>query len=537
MKAAVFGVGLAVLVLGALALRLPQLEIRPFHTDEAVHSYKFKGLWEEGTYRYDPDEYHGPTLYYATWLVARLTGAGSFAELSEARLRVVPVLFGTGLILLLGLVRDGQGRGGAWLAGLLTAVSPAMVFYGRYYIHEMLLVFFTFLFLAACWRYARSGRMIWCLVAGAALGLMHATKETFVFTLVAMAGALVLTRFWEHGILRMGREKGGGSNAGLWDRWLGWGWNDLGRLNKAHLVWGAVVGLLVSVVLFSSFFSHASGPLDSVRTYLPWFERARGESPHVHPWHYFFGVLLYTKVGRGPTWSEGLVLGLALVGLAAVLSRRRVDWAEATWGRFVGLYAVLLLVIYSVIPYKTPWCLLGFWHGFILLAGLGGMALVTWARWLPMRVLVTGLLLGGSAHLGVQAHRAAYEYADSRRNPYVYAQTLESTLNLVERVKGLGRVHPDGRDMLIQVMARGGDYWPLPWYLREFRRTGWWAQVPANPVAPVVIASPGFEAELSERLGATHQMAGYYGLRPAVFLMLFVERETWRAYLDLDEEE
>jgi hypothetical protein len=43
--------------------------------------------------------------------------------------------------------------------------------------------------------------------------------------------------------------------------------------------------------------------------------------------------------------------------------------------------------------------------------------------------------------------------------------------------------------------------------------------------------------ELTERLGETHQMAGYYGLRPSVFLMLFVERETWRAYLDLEDEE
>jgi hypothetical protein len=37
-------------------------------------------------------------------------------------------------------------------------------------------------------------------------------------------------------------------------------------------------------------------------------------------------------------------------------------------------------------------------------------------------------------------------------------------------------------------------------------------------------------------LGETHQMAGYYGLRPSVFLMLFVERETWRDYLNLDDE-
>jgi predicted membrane-bound mannosyltransferase len=372
---------------------------------------------------------------------------------------------------------------------------------------------------------------------------MHATKETFVFALVAMAGAAVLTRFWAHGLFREkrgGNEGEGGTGAdrpGIGQRWLGCHPTDGRRFPWGHLAAGAGVMLVVSVLLFSSFFTNASGPVDSVRTYLPWLDRARGESPHVHPWHYFVSLLAYNKVGRGPVWSEGLILGLGLVGLVGVMGRRRWAGGDLSWGRFVGFYSVLLLVIYSVIPYKTPWCLVGFWHGFILLAGLGGAMLIEWARWLPFRAIGVALLLAGSAQLGLQAYRAAVPYADSQRNPYVYAQTLESTLNLVERVTDLARVHPQGHDMLIQVMARGGDYWPLPWYFRPFTRTGWWAEVPANPVAPVVIASPAFEPELTKRLGETHQMAGYYGLRPSVFLMLFVERETWRAYLDLEDEE
>jgi uncharacterized protein (TIGR03663 family) len=537
MRAAVLAVGVLLLALGALAIRLPQLDARPVHTDEAVHSIKFKGLWEDGKYRYDPDEYHGPTLYYATLPVARASGARQFADLNESTLRVVPVLFGVGLVLLLGWTRDGQGQGGVLWAGLLTAVSPAMVFYSRYYIHELLLVFFTFLFMVAAWRYVRSGRLRWCLLAGGALGLMHATKETFVFALAAMAGAVVLTRFWNHGLYGgSGVEGEGGRELGFFERWLGWGAGDWSRLNWGHLTAGAAVALVVSVVLFSSFFTNASGPVDSVRTYLPWLDRARGESPHVHPWHYYVNLVAYNKVGRGPVWSEAMILGLSLVGMGAALGRRRWEWGDLDWARFVGFYTILLLAIYSLIPYKTPWCIAGFWHGFILMAGLGAMVLIQWARCLPVRAAVVVLLLAGTAQLGLQAYRAAVPFADSQRNPYVYAQTLESTLTLVERVEDLARVHPQGHDMLVQVMARGGDYWPLPWYLRQFTRTGWWAQVPANAVAPVVIASPGFEAELTEQLGETHQMAGYYGLRPSVFLMLFVERETWRDYLNLDDE-
>ena len=48
---------------------------------------------------------------------------------------MVPVLFGVGLILIFGLMVDGLGRGGTVWAALAAAISPAMVFYSRYYIH------------------------------------------------------------------------------------------------------------------------------------------------------------------------------------------------------------------------------------------------------------------------------------------------------------------------------------------------------------------------------------------------------------------
>ncbi|MHC4528105.1 MAG: flippase activity-associated protein Agl23, partial [Planctomycetota bacterium] len=44
----------------AVGLRLPRLDQRPMHGDEAVHAEKFRLLLEEGTYRYDRHEYHGP---------------------------------------------------------------------------------------------------------------------------------------------------------------------------------------------------------------------------------------------------------------------------------------------------------------------------------------------------------------------------------------------------------------------------------------------------------------------------------------------
>jgi hypothetical protein len=80
------------------------------------------------------------------------------------------------------------------------------------------------------------------------------------------------------------------------------------------------------------------------------------------------------------------------------------------------------------------------------MAGLGAMVLIQWARWLPVRAIaVVVLLLAGTRNSDLQAYRAAVPYADSQRNPYVYAQTLESTLTLVESGwTDLARVHPQG---------------------------------------------------------------------------------------------
>jgi uncharacterized protein (TIGR03663 family) len=178
----------AILVLLAglvLALWSFALDQRPMHNDEAVNGVKFGQLWDHGGYKYDPNEHHGPSIYYATLAVSRLTGAPQdFDQFSDRRLRFITVLFGIGLILLLPLVADGLGRKATLWAALLTAVSPAVVFYSRYYVHEILLVFFTFLALAAGWRYWRSRRIGWALLAGAGVGLMHATKETFLITLL-----------------------------------------------------------------------------------------------------------------------------------------------------------------------------------------------------------------------------------------------------------------------------------------------------------------------------------------------------------------
>lgn len=497
----------------ALAVRCPSLSVRPMHNDEGVNGYKFAQLWPHGSYKYDPNEHHGPTLVYATYALVGLTGAPEIAQVSDSRLRMVTVVFGAALLLLLLLTVDALGRRGTLWAALFIAVSPAMVFYSRYYIHEMLLVFFTFLALAAGWRYWRTRKIGWILLAGAALGLTQATKETFVFSLAAGAFAVGLNQVWNRWL----------DATGVSVRAMSLDWR--------HVAAGVVAWLLVAVVLFSSFFSNAAGPLDSIRTYLPWLHRVGGDSPHLHGWGYYWKHLLWFHAEGGQVWTELLVLVLAMVGGAAGFVRKNLGRGNPSFLRFLTLYTVVLAGIYTVIPYKTPWCVLTFWHTTLLLAGVGAAILVRLLHRTLLQAGVTLALLAGAAHLGWQARELSLPLAYAQTNPYVYSPTLPGMLELVNRVDKLGKASLQGNQTVIKVMAPDSDFWPLPWYLRAFPNCGWWAEIPPDPYAPIMIVSARFRAGLDDK--KTHLMVGYYHTRADAFFELYVQKELWEQYLRL----
>lgn len=492
-------------IAGALALRLPHLDARPLHNDESVNAVKLAALLDRGQYAYDPQEFHGPSLPYLSRGVLWLAGVRNSAQLNDITLRLTPVAFGAGLILLLLLFADGLGATAIFWAAVFTAISPAMVFYSRYFIHETLLVFFTTLTIGAGWRYAQTRLARWAVLTGAALGLMWATKETFVLQLAAMSAAL--------GVVLLGKKDPAKSlkefRAGL---------------KLGHLFLAAGTMLLVWLVFFSSFFSNWKGLADSFLTYAPWLGRVGGDSPHLHPWNFYLERLAFHS-GKKSWWSEGLILVLAVIGAGVSLPA-----GKSPLRRFLAFYTIFLMAIYSAISYKTPWCMLGFLHGMILLAGVGAEASLQMAR---SRVLRRGAIsaLGVLAiQLAFQSWRAAVPQAVARDNPYAYSQTLPPARELVARLEALAKTHPAGHGMLVKVISPES-YWPLPWYLREFNHVGWWEQLPPDATAPVVIISAKLQAALDEKTDRRWLMAGLYEIRPGVFYELYVELELWKRYV------
>jgi len=516
----------AAVAVGA-AFRLTGLEKRPLHGDEANQAVKTGRLLEKGEYRYDPKEHHGPTLYYMTLAVLKAAGVDKFSDSTITEYRLVPALCGILMVALAGLLVLPLGRWAAFWAALLTAVSHAMTYYSRYYIQETLFVLFVYAALACAWRWWRKPGLGWALATGVCLGLVHATKETCVVVFAAMALATALTLL--HSRLRDGR----------WPVLFGED-TPSARLSGRVLAFqaGALVlaAAAVSVTFYSSFYTYPRGVLDSVLTFANYLHRgaegAGSVALHDKPWYYYISLLGWTYRTAGPKWTEAPVLALAALGAIVLLVRRNtgVTPRSALLGRFLVFFTLILSVVFSLLTYKTPWNLLIFFQGMILLAGVGATALIRAGRWRPVQAVLCAAVLCTAAFGARQAWQGNFVYAADARNPYAYAHTSSAVTRLVDRVHDLCAVDPAGKAMPVYVIQPGGDYWPLPWYFRDLTKVGYWSDIPAAPDAPVIITAPQMAPTLQPLLKDKY-MVETHGLRPGRLLTVFIRQDLWDRFM------
>ena len=205
---------------------------------------------------------------------------------------------------------------------------------------------------------------------------------------------------------------------------------------------------------------------------------------------------------------------------------------RAFWARYLTCNVVVTAAIFSAIRYKTPWNLLPFYVGAIVLAGIGFSTLVTATASRVVRGALAAVLVIASGQLGWQAWRASVTYASDPRNPYVYAHTVPDAVRMATRIRELAALHPDGARMQVSVIAPPHEQWPLPWYLRAMPHVGYWT-APGDAVAlqaPVVVAAMDHTAALDASLGDRY-VSEFFGLRPEVLLALYVERGLWERFL------
>jgi len=188
---------------------------------------------------------------------------------------------------------------------------------------------------------------------------------------------------------------------------------------------------------------------------------------------------------------------------------------------FLGWYAVFVAVIYSVIPYKTPWLALNLWLPMALFAGITMTRL--WnipgrypALQVPMRALCVLLGTVAAVLIAHDTRERVFVHPADENNPYAYAHTGEDLLGLSGEIAEVAR--QDGlASPRIAVIA--SDPWPLPWYLRHFSQVGFWQ--PGQQVGPADFYITSTEAadQYSDQL--KDFQPEFFGVRPGVLILLW----------------
>ena len=503
----------------AAILRLYDLSLVPLHHDEGVNGNFLVRLVREGAYRYDPENYHGPTLYYFSAIIPWITKILFGAETSETyglttfNIRLVTVVFGLATIALVFMLRKQLGTLATLSAGLLLAISPGAVYLSRYFIHESLFVCFTLGIVVAAVRFYEERSPSYLIMAGASAALLFATKETAFISAGVLIIAFAITLYYVPLHRRMfgpatpKRKKGRTSTTQL-NTVL----NEMGGRTTVVVV--AILAVItfaaVYLLFYSSFSQNPKGINDSFQTFAIW--RKTGDVAHVHPWPQYIIWLMR---------QEGALLFLGAIGAALVVLMPKKPLAL-----FFALWSFGLIAAYSLIDYKTPWLLLNFVVPLAVIAGYGIQAVYELDRGqlrLVSAMLFVAITIG--VYQCIDLNFINYDN-DKAKYVYVYAHTTRPTLDLVKEIDRIAK-EESGPTTGMSIISP--DYWPLPWYLRGYSRVGYFGRMAAT-TEPIIIANANQEVEVEANFGEAYDKVpskdpdGTFQLRPGVNLLLYRRR-------------
>ena len=560
-------VGCAIVTAIATFLRFWQLELKPLHHDEGVNGFFLITLFREGVYKYDPANYHGPDLYYLALAFTKMFG------LNTISIRSSVAIFGVLTVVLAFFLKNYIGKIGSLAAALFIALSPGMVYISRYFIHEILFVFFSFgIVIAVLYFIERRKAGAFAIVSMTFLllvcflptalnlanlfgkentGLVWAVRIALfaieailvflimrmllawnegrpIYLILASASAVLLFATKETAFITIGTMF-----VAVICVWL---WRKIYRAAVGEIKENEVEPIELTWITFRSRLGNSTDLLLTVAAIVFIFAFV-GVLFFSSFFTYPEGVLkafeayaIWTKTGSKDHTQNGAfayfkwlmkiespIFILSAIGTLIALLKARHRFAI-----FAGFWAFGLFMAYTIIPYKTPWLALSFILPMCIIAGYGINELLA-ARDTAVKILGGLSLATATVILGYQTYDLNFQKYDDDSMPYVYAHTRRGFLDLINKIEYYADKSGRGKEASIEVISP--DYWSMPWYMRDYPKAIFHGRFADANTSEMIVASEAQKDELIERYAAHYKYAGTYPLRPGVELYLLVRRD------------
>ncbi len=451
------------------------LGIKPPHFDEGINGWFVDQMTKTGFYRYDPTNYHGPLHFYVLFLSQTLLGRNLWA------LRLPVVLVSIFCVHLAIKFEPFIGRNVSRWAALAMAVSPGFVFYGRYSIHEVWLVLFSMFFVLGLLGLWKNGSAKYLWYTGVGVAGMILTKETYIIHVGCAVIAAGLT--WVLHFIQPTKDARPVRQT--------WSYQDL------MVVGGVAIALII--FFYSGTFLNWGGLNGLYQTFHTWFQTGQNGNGHEKPFFYWLRLICRYE------WPVGL--GLCACALA--------PFAKNVSIRFLGVYAAGTLLAYSIVHYKTPWCIISVVWPLLFMFGVAITNIALKRQLLALVVAVALLSASLGSAISLNYFRCSTYTQDDWDNtkstaeniahffttePYVYVQTYNDIYKLTRPLLKLARHNPTYYQ-LVGHMIRSSAY-PFPWMLGDFPNVGYYEHdnLPGKVDADFLLVQEDRIAEVEAKL-------------------------------------
>ncbi len=394
---------LTTLIILIIISRFAFLDIRPLHNDEGVNYFLANEILERGLFTYSPLNYHGPIYFFMI--------AASFLifGISEFSLRLPAVLFGI-FIAIIPLISK-RNEFNKYLCSFFLLISPSLLYYSRYSIHEIAFVFFSLVIICLITLIIEKKDLTYLPILSLMLALLFTTKETSIILLFIIL-TIVIFNFKKIKNLPF-------------------------KENSGIVLLSIAIFLLIYTLLFSSFFHNLNGVSDSLKGFLPWIDRGLNEIGHDKPFPYYFLLILIYE------WPVFL---LALAGIVYSIKSH----PKNTFAINLSIWFILNFAIYSTIPYKTPWLIINVIVPMCFLAAIG-------FKNLKIGKLKNIFLFAGISYILFFSFILNFVYSWQPENQFAYVHTDKDIIKLIEKVN-------EDYNANSSILIISKEYWPLPFY-------------------------------------------------------------------------